>query len=38
MTDQPRRPAAFRLDDPGVVVATPDAEVRAIRGVVRVTP
>jgi putative membrane protein len=38
MTDQPRRPAAFRLDDPGVVVATPDEEVRTIRGAVRVTP
>jgi putative membrane protein len=38
MTDRPRRPAAFRLDDPHVVVATPDDEVRAVRGAVRVTP
>ena len=32
-----RRPAAFRLDDPHVVVA-PDEETRAVRGTVRVTP
>jgi putative membrane protein len=38
MTDQPRRPAAFRLDDPRVVVATPDADARPARGVVQVTP
>jgi putative membrane protein len=38
MTDRPRRPAAFRLDDPHVVVATPDEDARAVRGVVRVTP
>lgn len=36
MNEQPRRPAAFRLDDPRVVVASPD-EV-APRGAVRVTP
>jgi putative membrane protein len=38
MTDQPRRPAAFRLDDPRVVVAAPDDDARAIRGAVRITP
>src|SRR2546430_1290112 len=32
-----RRPAAFRLDDPHVVVA-PDEETRAARGTVRVMP
>ncbi|MEA2928481.1 MAG: putative rane protein [Hyphomicrobiales bacterium] len=36
MNEQTRRPAAFRLDDPRVVVASPD-EV-APRGAVRVTP
>jgi len=36
MNEQPRRPAAFRLDDPRVVVASPD-EV-APRGAVRVAP
>ena len=38
MTDRPRRPAAYRLDDPRVVVAAPDEDARAVRGAVRVTP
>jgi putative membrane protein len=35
-----RKPAAFRLDDPRVIVAEPEdgAKVRAARGTVRVTP
>jgi putative membrane protein len=39
MTEElPRRPAAFRLDDPRVVVATPDEEARPARGGVQITP
>jgi putative membrane protein len=38
MTERPRRPAAFRLDDPRVVVAASDEAPRTIRGTVRVTP
>ena len=41
MTDRSRKPAAFRLDDPRVVIAPPPedgAKPRALRGVVRVMP
>ncbi len=39
MTERPRRPAAFRLNDPRVVIATPDQEApRSAIGAVRVTP
>jgi putative membrane protein len=41
MTVQSRKPAAFRLDDPRVVIAPPPedgAKPRALRGVVRVMP
>jgi putative membrane protein len=38
MTDRPRRPAAFRLDDPHVVVAAPDEDAHAVRSAVRVMP
>ncbi|WP_291856007.1 TIGR01620 family protein [Bradyrhizobium sp.] len=33
-----RRPATFRLDDPGVIVMDPDATTRPARGTVQVTP
>jgi putative membrane protein len=33
-----RRPATFKLDDPGVVVMDPDEQGRLARGTVRVTP
>ncbi len=33
-----RRPATFKLDDPGVVVMDPDEHGRLARGTVRVTP
>ncbi len=33
-----RRPATFKLDDPGVVVMEPDEQGRLARGTVRVTP
>ena len=35
---QHRRPATFRLDDPGVTVMDPDASSRPSRGTVHVTP
>jgi putative membrane protein len=40
MTDRskPRRPATFRLDDPGVVVVDADDAPRATRGAVHITP
>src|SRR5262252_1785706 len=40
MSERPqnRRPAIFRLDDPGVVVVDADEAGRAARGTVRVTP
>ena len=34
----PRRPATFRLDDPGVIVMDPDDASRPSRGTVHVTP
>ena len=34
----PRRPATFKLDDPGVIVMDPDETGRPARGTVRVTP
>jgi putative membrane protein len=34
----PRRPATFRLDDPGVIVVDPDDASRPPRGTVRVAP
>jgi len=37
MNDRPRRPAAFRLDDPGVIVAEPGEDI-ASRATVRVIP
>ena len=33
-----RRPATFKLDDPGVVVMDPDDASRPLRGTVHVTP
>ena len=33
-----RRPATFKLDDPGVVVMDPDDTGRPARGTVRITP
>ena len=33
-----RRPATFKLDDPGVVVMDPDETGRPARGTVRITP
>ncbi|MFL6790353.1 MAG: TIGR01620 family protein, partial [Bradyrhizobium sp.] len=33
-----RRPATFKLDDPGVIVMDPDETGRPARGTVRVTP
>ena len=40
MSERPhhRRPATFKLDDPGVVVLDPDDASRPSRGTVRVTP
>jgi len=35
---QHRRPATFKLDDPGVIVMDPDDASRPVRGTVRVTP
>jgi putative membrane protein len=40
MTERPkhRRPATFRLDDPGVVVVDADAAGRPARGTIQITP
>ena len=38
MSERPRKPATFKLDDPGVVVMDPDETARPARGAVRVTP
>ncbi len=40
MNDRPqqRRPATFRLDDPGVVVTEADDPARALRGTIQITP
>ncbi|WP_020177944.1 TIGR01620 family protein [Methylopila sp. M107] len=38
MTDAPRRPATFRLNDPSVVVGAHDEEISAARGGVVLTP
>jgi putative membrane protein len=38
MSERSRRPATFRLDDPGVVVVDADDASRPSRGTVRVTP
>jgi putative membrane protein len=35
---QHRRPATFKLDDPGVIVVDPDDASRPARGTVRITP
>ncbi len=35
---KPRRPATFRLDDPGVVVMDADVTARPARGTVQITP
>ena len=35
---QPRRPATFRLDDPGVVVTEADETGRISRGTIQITP
>ncbi|MBR0714530.1 YcjF family protein [Bradyrhizobium liaoningense] len=35
---EPRRPATFRLDDPGVVVTEADETGRALRGTIQITP
>jgi putative membrane protein len=38
MSERPRKPATFKLDDPGVVVMDPDEAGRPARGTVRITP
>ncbi|THD59472.1 MAG: TIGR01620 family protein [Bradyrhizobium sp.] len=38
MSERSRRPATFKLDDPGVIVMDPDEESRPSRGTVHVTP
>ena len=38
MSERSRKPATFRLDDPGVVVVNADDSSRPSRGTVRVTP
>jgi putative membrane protein len=38
MSEQHRRPATFRLDDPGVTVMDPDDTSRPSRGTVHITP
>jgi putative membrane protein len=38
MNERPRKPATFKLDDPGVVVMDPDETGRPARGTVRVMP
>jgi putative membrane protein len=37
MSEKPRRPATFKLDDPGVVVMDPDDSSRPSRGTVHIT-
>ena len=38
MSERPRKPATFKLDDPGVVVMDADETGRPARGTVRITP
>jgi putative membrane protein len=38
MSERPRKPATFKLDDPGVIVMDVDETGRPSRGTVRVTP
>ena len=40
MSDRPqqRRPATFRLDDPGVIVSEADEAGRSLRGAIQITP
>ena len=38
MSERPRKPATFKLDDPGVVVMDADEPGRPARGTVRITP
>ena len=38
MSEKPRRPQTFKLDDPGVIVMDPDDSSRPSRGTVQVTP
>jgi putative membrane protein len=38
MSEKSRRPATFRLDDPGVIVMDPDDSSRPSRGTVQITP
>jgi putative membrane protein len=38
MSEQHRRPATFRLDDPGVTVMDPDDTSRPSRGTIHITP
>jgi putative membrane protein len=38
MSEKPRRPATFKLDDPGVIVMDPDDSSRPSRGTVHITP
>jgi putative membrane protein len=40
MSERPphRRPATFKLDDPGVVVMDPDDASRPARGTIHITP
>jgi putative membrane protein len=38
MSEKPRRPATFKLDDPGVIVMDPDDSSRPSRGTIHITP
>jgi putative membrane protein len=38
MSEKPRRPATFKLDDPGVIVIDPDDSSRPSRGTIHITP
>jgi putative membrane protein len=38
MSEKPRRPQTFKLDDPGVIVMDPDDSSRPSRGTVQITP
>src|ERR1700720_2285370 len=38
MSERPRKPATFKLDDPGVIVMDGDDSSRPSRGTVHVTP
>jgi putative membrane protein len=38
MSEKPRRPQTFKLDDPGVIVMDPDDSSRPSRGTIQITP